>query len=121
MNEEKQKIHVPENYSKPLTHHSHAGPVLAVLVLLLLLVFGGLYIWGRMLQTEIPQPESPLPPNNEPETPRSQADVQILDTVSSSDDLGAIESDLQSTNFGDIDTDLEIIGNELDTALQAQQ
>lgn len=109
---------MPTGYAKPLTHHVHAGPVLAILVIILLLILGGLYIWGSMLETELPQTTEQLPLNNEPETPRSEADVQILETVSPSDDLGAIDADIRSTNFDSIDTDLDIIGGEIDAALQ---
>ncbi len=107
-------MHTPEGYSnkKPV----HTGPVLAVLVILLLLVLGGLYLWGSTLKTEESPSEQPIV-NAEPETPRAIADQEILETVSPSDDLGAIEADIESTNLDILDTEFNTVQAELDSAL----
>jgi len=99
----------------PSPHHFPIAPILGVLLIMIVLCFVGLYIWGGMLSKEAL--EQPLPPNNEPETPRAIVDTQILETTSPSDDLSAIEADIQSTNFDSLDTDLISIDAEFDTAL----
>jgi len=106
--------------TKPLTetHHSHVGPILGVLIIILVLVLAGLYLWGGMLSKEQTRMNERTIVNNEPETPRAEADVQILNTLSPSDELDAIEADLDGTNFDSIDQDLNSIDAELNAALQ---
>jgi hypothetical protein len=88
------------------------GVVIGVLIAALVLIFGAFYLWGSMLGDETA--EAPvIPPNREPETPRADADVQILNTVSSSDELSAIEADLESTNLETLDAELSQIESEL--------
>ena len=99
-----------ENLNK--THHAHMGPILAGLLILLVLVFVGMYLWGASLATD-PTPLPATIPNNEPETPRAIADQQISETLSPSDELDAIDADLGSTNFDSLDTDLNTIEAEL--------
>lgn len=94
------------------THHAHMGPILAGLLILLVLVFVGMYLWGASLATD-PVPAPISIPNNEPETPRAVADQQIFETLSPSDELDAIDADLNSTNFDSLDTDLTTIEAEL--------
>jgi len=93
---------------------AYRGPVIAILILVLVVIFGGLYLWGTELRSteEIPAPERTLP-NNEPETPRAVTDKHILDTVSTSKDLDAIYADLHSTNLGSLTHDLDTVLKEL--------
>lgn len=113
-NTPKYEMHIPEGYNK--IHHRHLGPILAVLVVLLVLILGGLYLWGGLLFKEAVIP----PPivNDEPETPRAVADAQILEVLSPSDELDAIDADLGSTNLDSLDSDLVSAEAELETALR---
>lgn len=97
-------------------HHTHTGVILGVLILVLFLIFAGLVLWGRTLQTQVPVVEKTPIVNREPETPRSVADVQILQTTSPSDELSAIEADLSSTNLDSLTTDLNQADRELNAA-----
>lgn len=91
------------------------GPILGGLLVLLVLIFGGLYLWGGELARNNEQAVAlPKTPNNEPETPRATADAKILDTVSSSDELASIEADLESTNLDSLDNELDQAGREID-------
>lgn len=113
-NTEKVAMHLPTNGD--IEHHSHVGPILGVLVVMLVLIFGGLFLWGSMLDKEAEVlPEPPIL-NNEPETPRAIADQQILETLSPSDELDAIDADLGSSNFDSIDADMTTIDAELNAA-----
>ncbi len=94
------------------THHGHVGPILGILVMALVIILGGLYLWGGMLAEEEAQTETPIV-NNEPETPRATADAEILETLSPSDELDAIEADLISTNLDSLDADMTAIDAEL--------
>ena len=112
-NFDNQQSNTPEKKASLIEgHHTKLGPVLGILVIVLVLIVGGLYLWGASLNQEAEN----IPPraieNNEPETPRAQADAQILSTVSSSDSLDAIETDVTSTNLDSIDTELSEIEQE---------
>ncbi len=99
-------------------HHRHIAPVLGALIVILVLILGGLYLWGAMLAEEARVIETPPIINDEPETPRAEVDRQIMNTVSSSDDLGAIEADLIGTSLDSLDTELNTLEQELDAALE---
>jgi hypothetical protein len=108
------KMHIPRGYEKKV----HTGPVLAVFIIVILLILGGLYLWGASLtKNSILNDALPLI-NNEPETPRAIADKQIFEVVSPSDDLNAIEIDIESTNFNILEEDVSTIEVELDAALR---
>jgi hypothetical protein len=111
------KLNTPLEFHE--AHHARLGPILGVLILILALILGGLFLWGSMLaEKEAPM----LPPivNNEPETPRAEADAQIFETTSPSDDLGAIEADIESTNLDLLDQDMQAIDSEFNTSYEVQ-
>lgn len=86
------------------------GIIIGLLVIVVVILVCALYLWGSMLNTE----EAFVPPaNNEPETPRADADVQILKTYSGSDDIQDIETDLGSTDLNELDKELPLIEQDL--------
>lgn len=99
------------------------GVILGILIVILVLILGGLYLWGAANQNAVHSPapvviERPTPEdNNEPESTTADAQIQTLETVSTSDELSAIEADIDSTNLDEIDAELEAIDAELDAAL----
>jgi uncharacterized protein HemX len=100
------------------THNSSLGPILGVLLILLVIIFSGLYLWGAALNSQFETEQNNRTiPNNEPETVRAVADTQILETVSSSDSLEAIEADVNSTILDSLDAELDEIDRELTSAL----
>lgn len=99
------------------SHHAHVGPILGILVIILIIILGGLYLWGSMLsESENEARVERTIPNNEPETPRANADEQIFDTMSSSDELDAIRADLESTNLDTLDTEMSQIEIEMEAS-----
>lgn len=115
MTENNTEMYSPEQHDE--SHQSHLGVILGILVLVLALIFGGLYLWGSLLhEQDTLIPAVPIV-NNEPETPRATTDAQILDTESPSDELDAIEADLSSTNLDSLDTDIITIDAELNAVL----
>lgn len=115
--------HVPEENLME-KHHTHMGPVLGALIVALVLILVGFYLWGSQLSKNaelidtMPAP-TPVPfQNTEPETPRDAADAQTLETVSSSDEISAIEADLESTNLDTLTDGLDQAERELDAGLQ---
>lgn len=111
----KDTMHTPEHFTG--IQHSHLGPILGVLVIMLVLILSGLYLWGEMLSKQAQTTDETPIVNNEPETPRATADAQILDTLSPSDELDAIDADLNSTQLDSLDTELNTIDTELNAAL----
>lgn len=90
------------------------GVIIGVLVIAVVLLLGGLYIWGSLLSKQASEQATFLPPvNTEPETPRADADIQILKTVSNSDEMPAIEADLSSTNIDELDKETPLVENDL--------
>ena len=108
-----------ESSAKPVTN----GPLLAVLVLVLLIILGGLYYWFATLEgTQAPTPTVTRPPveqNFEPETPTATAQTEVLEVMSTSDEIEAIEADIEATNLDSLDAELQAIDAELEAALQA--
>ena len=104
--------------SDSIITHAHAGPIIGVLSLMLILILGGLYMWGGLLaKPAVVAPiEKPIV-NNEPETPRAVADTQILEIMSPSDEISAIEADLESTRLDSLDADLNTMDAEFEAAL----
>ena len=110
---------------------SHLGPVLGVLIVILVLILGGLYLWGSTLVNEtlperyaedLPQPRMPsaeIAPEPTPGNADARADVNALETVSTSDEIDAIEADLEATDLDSLDAELDAIDAELEAAVEA--
>ncbi len=81
-----------------------------------------MYYWFTMMQsTPIVVPEVTRPTaaqNNEPESTTAEAQTEGMGVVSSSDELDAINADLESTNLESLDTELNAIDAELEAAGQ---
>lgn len=105
----------PSHTSQVLAHTSRVrAAIIGTLVIVLVLLLCALYLWGALLSSPTPEPVPfQAPPNHEPETPRADADIQILKTVSSSDEIAAIEADLNSTNLDSLDQELDLIDRDL--------
>lgn len=124
MNEEENNMTTPEEMTtqpemtndEPIAN----GPVLALLAVLLLVVLGGMYYWYTNLEsTEPAVVETPTRPtaeeNNEPESTTAEAQAGAATIVSTSDEISAIEADLESTDLESLDTELQAIENELNS------
>ncbi len=99
-------------------------PILVLLFLILVAILGGLYYWYKIVTAPIPTPADTTRPtaeqNNEPESTTAEARTETQGVVSTSDELGAIRADLDSTNLSDLDTEVSPIKAEMDAALKAQ-
>lgn len=101
--------------------HSYVGIILALLIIALLAILAGLYVWVDMIQKQVPPPvvetQRPTPEeNNEPESNNAEADAEVLQVTSTSDEIGAIEADLESTRLDELDADLNAIDAEFNAA-----
>jgi hypothetical protein len=121
-NTDTESVRMPEE-NLMVTSHSHMGPILGALIVVLVLILGGFYLWGSSLSSDIEilvETQGEPFNNSEPETPRAAADAQIFETLSPSDEINAIEADLESTNLDSLGSELIVVERELDTALQDQ-
>ena len=112
-----------ENTADALKQTSRLGVILGMLIVFLILLLGGLYLWGASMQessididygTHRPTIEQ----NNEPESATADAHAQALETVSTSNEIEAIEADIESTHIQGIDQEIEVIDAELDATLE---
>jgi len=102
-------MHTPDGYTNVPTRN---GPILGILIIVLVIIFGGLYLWGTMLTSQDNDGQTVIE-NNEPETPRAQTDIEILNTMSPSDELDAIEADLANTDVESLNPDLDALDIEI--------
>lgn len=125
---EGEEMKMPENTDAPQMPPAEKssiinGPLLAVLAILLIAILGGMYYWFSTLTPTEPAPapvvERPTAAeNNEPESTTAEAQTEVLNTVSTSDEIEAIEADLEATDLDSLDAELEAIDAELEAALE---
>ncbi len=100
------------------------GPILILLVVLLIAILGGMYRWFVILNNDVPTINAGLRPsaaeNNEPESTTAEARVEAMGIVSNSDEIPAIEADIESTDLDSMESELDAIEAELDAALQEE-
>lgn len=86
---------ITPSYSPLEPHKKSYGPLIAVVVILLVIIVGGLYFLGqRMSKTPYTPPA---------DTTNTDSVTASLKSQSSSDDLNAIEKDLNSTDLNNLD------------------
>lgn len=88
----------------------------AIFIIVILILIGGVYWYIQTHKPEIVTtiPLRPTPEmNKEPESPTAYAQVDSLNTMSTSDELGAIEADLESTNLDSLTREFNAIEAEL--------
>ena len=93
------------------------GPILILLTLIHRAILGCMYWWYVQMSknTALPEYTRPTPEeNNEPESTTAEAQTETMQAVSTSDELGAIEGDLEGTNLDALDAEIEAIESELD-------
>lgn len=108
-----------------MTGRSHFGVVIALLVVLLIAILAGLYYWysailSQPMTIEDPAMRPTAEENNEPESTGAEAQADSMNVVSTSDELSAIEADLESTDLNSLDTEMGSIDTEMNAALDAQ-
>ena len=86
------------------TQNKSAGPIVGIVIIVLILVFGGLYFWGQRAVEE-PTAQDVM---NAPDYA-----LDSLAKVGTSDEVPAIETDLNGTDLNNLDTELGDIDTEL--------
>jgi hypothetical protein len=100
-----------------------SAPIIILLFLILLAILTGFLYWYLLITKPESIPGTLRPTaeqNNEPESTTAEARTQVMDVVSTSDELSAIKADLETTYLGDLQAEMNPITAELDAALAAQ-
>ncbi len=116
---------ISSQFTQPVDTEGIAnGPILILLVVLLIAILGGMYRWFVILNNDVPSISAGLRPaaaeNNEPKNTTTEARVEAMGVVSSSDEIPAIEADIESTDLDSLESELDSIEMELDAALQEE-
>ncbi len=78
------------------------GPIIGVVIIILLLILGGLYVWGEKLNSENAMT---------PDEIRNAADASVanLQAQGTSDDISSIKADTDATNLEGLDKEVSDI------------
>lgn len=102
-----------------ITHHR--GLVISIIVAALVIILIGLFFWYRASQmpaAPVPVPVRPTAEmNNEPESTTAEAQTESFGAMSTSDEMDAIEADLESTNLDSLESELIQIETELNAEM----
>lgn len=127
-NFEGEEMKIPSGVTSPAVTETAENSVIStsvivVLTLVLVAIFAGLGYWYYLVMNTPIVDNTPLRPtaemNNEPESTTAEARTSTMDVVSTSDEIEAIEADVESTNLDDLDLELNAIDAELSAALEA--
>jgi len=96
------------------------APIIIIFTILLMIILGGLYYWHSLITNPTiaptPTPERPTAETNkEPESTTAKAQTDSFGALSTSDEITAIEADLESTNLDTLELELNAIEAELET------
>jgi len=99
-----------EQIEKPVEpEKKQTGSIIGSIIVIIVIIIGGLYFWGASSST--PEIEIDMPQNKTTEEGVPVADPigDALRNASNSDDLDAIETDLNATNIDTIDAGVDQI------------
>ncbi len=83
---------------------SSVGSIIGTIIIIAIIILGGLYFWGKRIE-ESKETESLV--NETSQIESEEMEATAIKSVTTSDDLGSIEADLQNTNFDDMKPELE--------------
>ncbi len=84
---------------------SSVGSIISIIIILVLIVIGALYFWGKQVEETKMTEQTP---ELQTETDASMNEAAAIKAVSTSDDLGSIEADLKATNLNNLDAELNV-------------
>ena len=76
------------------------GGIIGIVVIISIIILGGLYFWGKRIEESRLKQE--LVSGNVQTSMQEQNEASVIRSVSSSDDLGSIEADLNQTNLDNL-------------------
>ena len=85
---------------------SSIGSIIGTIIIITLIILGGLYFWGKRIE------ESKSTQSLTDDTTRMTIDdseATAIKSLNSSDEVGSIEADLNSTNLDNLDSELNTL------------
>ena len=107
--EEPVEIAPADTEEKP-SDNGPIGPAIGTIIIVIILIIGGLYLWGAKLSKESAVLEEKAP---EEILAAPDETFDSLETQGTSDEVSAIEGDLQTTDLDNLDAELQDIEAEL--------
>lgn len=99
--------------------HSSVGPIISTIIIMILVLAGGFYLWGKKLATQQQNQELNQEIQNQNTAEEmlqldasANAEVSALQSQGTSSDANAIDADLTVTNLENLDSDLNAIDQE---------
>jgi uncharacterized protein YpmB len=91
----------------PMTpeNKSEVGPIIATIVIIIIIIVGGLYFWGKRVETEKANQEAMQSVDQNSEMAASIQATKI-ETVSQDDSLNTLKNELNSTNTTNLNAGL---------------
>jgi hypothetical protein len=113
MDEQNQGEQVVEEKSNQSTQETSApekkqtGSIIGSIIVIIVIIIGGLYFWGT--KAVAPTDEAQTPPADPITMPEQDPIGDALRNTSTSDELGDIEADLNTTDIDSIDAEADQI------------
>lgn len=99
----------PNTLKEMASRGKSSGPLVGVAIIVIVLIVGGFYFWKTKIN--VPAPTDQLPTIQS--GGEADAVVNQLQTQGTSDEINAIEKDLNATDLNTIDSDLGSVLNQL--------
>jgi len=119
----KDELKLPEERFGNLVKEEHSSAlaiILGLLIIFLIVILGGLYLWSMYMAEPKPEPAVAVPEsrptaeeNNEPESTNAEAEAETMSALSSSDEIAALEADIEGTLVDNVDADTAAVEAEL--------
>ncbi|MFA5831549.1 MAG: hypothetical protein WC878_07015 [Candidatus Paceibacterota bacterium] len=100
----------------PVKANSSVGALIGTMIIIVILILGGAYLWSTRVQPKISAPTENTQPADDANTAMLEqsadaADAQIdqLTSQSPSDETASIEADLNATDLNSLDKELQSI------------
>lgn len=120
-----EELKIPNRNDDDQKDEPHLVALLGVLVIVLILILAGLYLWSTSMKTTLPgsatenMDEMATTTNDMNESPVVTEETTPTDDISpTSNDIADIEAELESTDMEEFDAELESIDAEIEAALQ---
>lgn len=104
---ENSAIKQPKEHGKQET-----GPVVGIIIIIVVIILGGLYVWGARLSKTETEGDAGSPQTAEEIAQNPDPALDNLNTQETSDELSAIEDDLDATVLKDLDAELGTVQKE---------
>ena len=85
---------------------SSIGSIIGTVIIIALIILGGLYFWGKRVEESKSTQSAMTETTTTDMTNPDQNEVTVIKSMSSSDEVDSIETDLQKTNTTNLDTEL---------------